>query len=94
MRLRVVTRSGKVLLEQVEVSNDGSDRISKLNKEIHSRFPKLTPSRQRLTYGIDHQALDKDKSCSQYGLKDGDVIYLKDLGKRNPNSHMLSLLLV
>ena len=47
MRLRILTRSGKVLLDQLEVSDDGNYKVSSLSKEIHSKFPKLIPSRQR-----------------------------------------------
>jgi anaerobic selenocysteine-containing dehydrogenase len=49
-------------------------------KALHAKFPKYTPDRQRITTE-DKKVLVHDKSLAELGIKDGDVVQFKDLGK-------------
>jgi hypothetical protein len=79
MKLRIVTRSGKILFDAIEI-NEISDRVSAIHRAIYRKFPRWYPSRQRLTFGSENKVLDADYTISQYNISDGDTITFKDLG--------------
>lgn len=81
MKLQVKARSGRVLISSLTVRKDAS--VDSLQKSIHAELPSLYPSRQRLTLlGKPGKptVLEAGTSVSEYALKDGDTVILKDLG--------------
>ena len=61
------------------------ETILSLKKKLHSERKKLSVERQRLTLHpkageARGQVLEDDKKISEYGLKDGDSLLIKDLG--------------
>jgi very-long-chain enoyl-CoA reductase len=83
MKLTVVPRSGKSSSRfplTVDLPEDAT--VYDLKKEIQKRIKKVYPARQRLTYS--EQVLDdKKKQLTDYGIKSGETIHFKDLGKLN-----------
>lgn len=88
MRLQVAKRGSKKSTDAalspkplftVELSDNAS--VDELKKAIAVQNKKLYPDRQRLTFGDDKKAvLEPNTSLSKYGVKDNDVVYVKDLG--------------
>ncbi|CAG8541424.1 5841_t:CDS:2 [Diversispora eburnea] len=79
MKIIIYPRSTKVKKNfpiTIEVPDDIT--TDQLKSEIHKRFPKYYPERQRLTNG--DKPLQEDKTLKESGLKDGDTIFFKDLG--------------
>ena len=74
MKLNIQTRSGKVLLKDLEVKGSTVDDLS---KAIH-KAKSIHPDRQRLKFG--ETVLEKGQLLSKYSVKDGDKIVFKDLG--------------
>ncbi|PWN96871.1 hypothetical protein FA09DRAFT_320397 [Tilletiopsis washingtonensis] len=58
----------------------GSASLAELKRAIHKRHVGLTPERQRITSDDKKPLLDDDKALQQQGVKDGDTLYVKDLG--------------
>ncbi|TPX46515.1 hypothetical protein SeMB42_g03147 [Synchytrium endobioticum] len=80
MLLTVKTRTGKSLIQKLELAKDDQTAtVDDVCQAIHAKIPKFTPSRQRLTFG-DNAVLQKGTPLSKYNVKDGDTIIFKDLG--------------
>ncbi|GBF94137.1 hypothetical protein Rsub_07124 [Raphidocelis subcapitata] len=80
--IKVVTRSGKPLTD-VQIGPEAT--VGELKKKIHASKSKYYPARQRLTLppkaGTKSGEVLKDSATlASQGLKDGSVIYFKDLG--------------
>ncbi|KAI8848083.1 3-oxo-5-alpha-steroid 4-dehydrogenase-domain-containing protein [Chytridium lagenaria] len=76
MKLKLVSRSGKVLKEDLTVDTDA--KVEDINRVIAKAFPKWNVNRQRLT--ANDKVLERGNTVASYGLKDGDTIVFKDLG--------------
>ncbi|RHZ82185.1 hypothetical protein Glove_113g48 [Diversispora epigaea] len=78
MKIVIYSRSPKAKKFPITVEVPDDATIKQLKSEIHKRFPKYYPERQRLTNGT--QPLGDDKTLKESTLKDGDTIFFKDLG--------------
>ncbi|KAL1916696.1 uncharacterized protein VTP21DRAFT_5400 [Calcarisporiella thermophila] len=77
MKITVTSRNkSKNFPLQLEFPADAT--VDDLVKAIHSKFPRYTPHRQRLTK--DGAPLEQGKTLAACGIKDGDSVALKDLG--------------
>ncbi|KAI8914893.1 3-oxo-5-alpha-steroid 4-dehydrogenase-domain-containing protein [Powellomyces hirtus] len=73
------SRSGKVLKENLDIKVDfKTATVDDLKKAVYRSFPKYYASRQRLT--VDGKLLEPGKPLSEYAIKAGDTVTLKDLG--------------
>lgn len=79
LSLKVKSRSGRDLCT---VALPLTATLKDLKAAFHKKSPKHSPSRQYFTIGLDkgRVALTPDTPLTSFGLKDGDVIYFKDLG--------------
>jgi very-long-chain enoyl-CoA reductase len=83
MKLTIASRNPKSKSFPVTLDLAGDAAALTLNdvaKALHAKFPKYTPDRQRITTE-DKKALVHDKSLAELGIKDGDTVQFKDLGK-------------
>uniref|UniRef100_A0A7S3QRB7 Ubiquitin-like domain-containing protein n=2 Tax=Dunaliella tertiolecta TaxID=3047 RepID=A0A7S3QRB7_DUNTE len=83
MKLKIVSRSGNQVCELDVASAD--ETVSELKKQLHQVKKKLYPSRQRLTLPLKAgetraTVLENGAKLSDYGLGDGSMLQLKDLG--------------
>eukprot|EP00199_Chlamydomonas_sp_CCMP681_P007022 CAMPEP_0119107156 /NCGR_PEP_ID=MMETSP1180-20130426/8574_1 /TAXON_ID=3052 ORGANISM="Chlamydomonas cf sp, Strain CCMP681" /NCGR_SAMPLE_ID=MMETSP1180 /ASSEMBLY_ACC=CAM_ASM_000741 /LENGTH=300 /DNA_ID=CAMNT_0007092605 /DNA_START=91 /DNA_END=990 /DNA_ORIENTATION=- len=85
MQLQIKTRSGKVV---ATVHLDAVSTVRELKKAVHESNKRLHPSRQRLTLPLPAGStaqtkptvLEDGKTLGDYGLKDGSLLNVKDLG--------------
>jgi len=76
--VQVQSRSGRTLAD-LEV--DGKTSVQELKKLYAKKFPKYYPERQRFTIPAQNNAaLVEGKTIADYSLKDGEILYFKDLG--------------
>ncbi|KAI9506747.1 3-oxo-5-alpha-steroid 4-dehydrogenase-domain-containing protein [Coemansia spiralis] len=61
-------------------AKSASSSVDDLKKAIAKKNKALYPERQRLTTGEAKSILEAGIALSKYNLKDGDTVYLKDLG--------------
>lgn len=83
MKLTIASRNPKSKSFPVTLDLAGDAAALTLNdvaKALHAKFPKYTPDRQRITTE-DKKVLVHDKSLAELGIKDGDTVQFKDLGK-------------
>ncbi|KAG0307574.1 3-oxo-5a-steroid 4- dehydrogenase [Dissophora globulifera] len=83
MKLTITPRSPKSQKFPLTLDLAGTPadvKVESVMSAIAKRFPQLSPDRQRLT--IDKIALETGKSLADYGIKDGDSITFKDLGRQ------------
>lgn len=82
MKLVITPRSAKSRKFPITLDLAGSPadvRVEDVQNAIAAKYPQLYVDRQRLT--VEKTALEAGKTLSDYGLKDGDSVTFKDLGK-------------
>lgn len=82
MKLVITPRSSKSRKFPITLDLAGSPadvRVEDVQNAIATKYPQLYVDRQRLT--VEKTALEAGKTLSDYGLKDGDSVTFKDLGK-------------
>lgn len=82
MKLVITPRSAKSRKFPITLELTGSPadvRVEDVQNAIATKYPQLYLDRQRLT--VEKTALEAGKTLSDYGLKDGDSVTFKDLGK-------------
>eukprot|EP00871_Galdieria_phlegrea_P001594 jgi/Galph1/2435/GphlegSOOS_G1125.1 len=81
MKLDIQERSGRKLFQ---VAVEPEETVLRLKEKIQTHIPKAEPYRQRLSLPRTSQSkgtvLEDEKSLKSYGLREGDVVYYRDLG--------------
>lgn len=84
MKLTILSNSSKpshTFPLNLDLSSDpDAITVYTLKQVIHSKVPKLSPSRQRLS-NVNKEALKDDTAAlSTLNINNGDILYIKDLG--------------
>lgn len=82
MLVKIATRTGKVLIDQMKLKDDA--KVDEIMHQIARFRAKYSIHRQRLTFEESSNKkpvlLEQGKLLTSYGIKDGSVILFKDLG--------------